>query len=257
MNGPNPLRAAWSVFRNQRNVERPRPSGVERLDHSALTPQLEVLAGGKTEAFEAIRPDLARYVDELSGVDPNRLTRSEALAFWLNLYNAGALRLAAVAFAAGEESVLRVPGAFNEPLVKIAGENLSLDAIEHAKIRRFGDPRIHSAIVCGSVSCPTLRGEPYDGQRLDAQLDDQMRHFLNSGGAQVVDGRLMLSRVFLWYGADFVRPGRMPTWIPASRRRVAGALRPWLAGSVVGQLDGSPSRVEFQPYDWGLRCAVG
>ena len=245
------------MFRNQRTIERPRPSGVERHDHSALTPQLEALADGRTAAFEAIRSDLARYVDELSGVDPNRLMWSEALAFWLNLYNAGALRLAAVAFAAGEESVLRVPGAFNEPFVKIAGENLSLDAIEHAKIRRFGDPRIHSAIVCGSVSCPTLRIEPYDGQRLDAQLDDQMRHFLNSGGAQLADGRLLLSRVFLWYGADFVRPGRMPTWIPASRRRVAAALGPWLAEAVVDQLGDSPASVEFQPYDWGLRCAIG
>ena len=200
---------------------------------------------------------LSRYIHALEKVDPETFESEHALAYWLNLYNAGALRLAAVAFAAGEESVLRVPGAFNEPFVSVAGEELSLDAIEHAKIRRFGDPRIHSAIVCGSVSCPTLRVEPYDGQRLDAQLDDQMRHFLTSDGAQVADGRLMLSRVFLWYGADFVRPGRMPTWIPASRKRVAAALRPWLAESVVGQLDGSPSSIEYQPYDWGLRCAVG
>ena len=46
-----------------------------------------------------------------------------------------------------------------------------LDDIEHGKVRRFGDPRIHSALVCGSVSCPTLRFEPYEGDRLDASAD--------------------------------------------------------------------------------------
>jgi hypothetical protein len=57
-------------------------------------------------------------------------------------------------------SVLRMPGAFSAPFVTVAGERLSLDAIEHAKIRRFADPRIHAALVCGSVSCPTLRPPP-------------------------------------------------------------------------------------------------
>ena len=252
MNGPNPLKAAWSMFRNQRTVRRPRQSGSEQVEHSALNSPLAALAGGGTPALEQIRPDLDSYIAEMSGVDPEQLSRPEALAFWLNLYNAGALRLAADAFTSGEESVLRVPGAFDKPFVVVGGETLSLDAIEHANIRRFGDPRIHAAIVCGSISCPTLRPEPYEGGRIHEQLDSQMNTFLSSGGASVSGDTLMLSRVFLWYGADFVRPNRMPTWIPASRKRVAYALRPWLSDASVEQL-----QIEFQPYDWGLRCSVG
>jgi hypothetical protein len=79
-----------------------------------------------------------------------------------------------------------------------------------------------------------------------------MNTFLSSGGASVSGDTLMLSRVFLWYGADFVRPNRMPTWIPASRKRVAHALRPWLGDASIERL-----QIEFQPYDWGLRCSVG
>ncbi|NNC39871.1 MAG: DUF547 domain-containing protein [Acidimicrobiia bacterium] len=252
MNGPNPLKAAWSMFRNQRTIRRPRWFGSGAVEHSALTSPLAALAAVGTPALEQIRPDLDSYIDEMSGLDPEQLSRPEALAFWLNLYNAGALRLAAFAFASGEESVLRVPGAFDKPFVMVGGETLSLDAIEHAKIRRFGDPRIHAAIVCGSISCPTLRPEPYEGGRIHEQLDSQMKTFLSSGGASVSGDTLMLSRVFLWYGADFVRPNRMPTWIPASRKRVAHALRPWLGDAPIERL-----QIEFQPYDWGLRCSVG
>ena len=85
----------------------------------------------------------------------------ERLAFWLNLYNAGALALAADTLSAGENTVLRIPGAFDAPWAMVGGESLSLNDIEHGKIRRFGDPRIHAALVCGSASCPTLRYEPF------------------------------------------------------------------------------------------------
>ena len=65
-------------------------------------------------------------------------------------------------------------------------------------------------------------------------------------------GAVMLSRVFLWYGSDFVRPHRMPTLLPASRRRIAKALQPWLPKEAA-----SAETVGFQDYDWGLACSVG
>ena len=256
MDGPNPLAAAWSMLRNQITVRRPRPNGVERVDHRDLIGPLATLSEGKMPALADVRGDLDAYIGRLAETDPDQLSRDEALAYWLNLYNAGALSLAAEAFVAGEESVLRVPGAFSRPFVDVSGRKLSLDAVEHAKIRRFGDPRIHPAIVCGSVSCPPLRAEPYQGDRIEEQLDDQMRVFLRSGGAVVSDRGLLLSRVFLWYGADFVRPARMPTWIPAPPRKVVASLRPWMEPEVRASFD-RLERVDFQPYDWGLRCSVG
>lgn len=256
MDGPNPFAAAWSMLRHQLTVRKPRPDGVERASHRELDGPLEALSKGTMENLVDVRGDLNSYVDGLAEIDPDRLSRDEALAYWLNLYNAGALSLAADAFVAGEESVLRVPGAFSRQFVEIAGETLSLDAVEHAKIRRFGDPRIHSAVVCGSVSCPTLRAEPYQGDRIETQLDDQMRAFLRLGGAVVSGVDLRLSRVFLWYGADFVRPASMPTWIPATPKRVAACLRRWIDADHVVEFD-QVERIGYQPYDWGLRCSVG
>ncbi|MFV1962642.1 MAG: DUF547 domain-containing protein, partial [Acidimicrobiia bacterium] len=170
----------------------------------------------------------------------------------LNLYNAGAVGLAIETLRMGTTSVLRVTGGFRRHLITVAGEELSLDAIEHAKIRRFGDPRIHGALVCGSVSCPTLRTTPYTGVDLDRQLDDQMKFFFTAGGATSGnDGRVLLSRVLLWYGSDFARPHRMPTFRPASKKRTLQAVRRWLPEHLREK-----EKVEYQDYDWGLGCAV-
>lgn len=253
MDQPNPLRVLLSVVRALVTVSRPHPEGSETVSHAKLAPILDALEDGGLPALAEWSAEVDSYIAELSEVRPDELTRSEALAYWLNLYNAGAIRLAIEAHREGEASVLRVPGAFTRPLVRVDGEELSLDSIEHAKLRRFGDPRIHGALVCGSLSCPTLRPEPYTGGDLDAQLEDQMHKFLEGGGA-APDGSsgVLLSRVFLWYGADFVRPKRMPTFIPATKRQTLAAVRPWFPDSMK-----DISRVEFQPYDWSLACSVG
>ena len=230
---PNPLAVGWSMFGAMRK-QRPAPRGDGAVDHGELAVVLEALQQSGAAALPKQREHIAAYLKYLAGLDPDDLSRDEAFAFWMNLYNAGALDVAARAAAQMEPTVLRIPGAFSKPWVAIAGEELSLDDIEHGKIRRFRDPRIHGALVCGSASCPTLRYEPYRGPDIDRQLDSQMRAFLAGGGAvyeESVD-RLVLSRIFLWYGTDFVRPHRMPTWIPAPKRAVAAAIARWLEPSV-------------------------
>ena len=207
-------------------------------------------------AFASQQAELAVYRAQLESIDPNALPRDESLAYWLNLYNAGALDLAARAALQMEASVLRVPGAFRSSWATVGGEELSLDDIEHGKIRRFKDPRIHGALVCGSASCPTLRYEPFRGPDIDSQLDDQMASFLAGGGASYDpdSNRLRLSRVFMWYGADFVRSHRMPTWIPARRSAIGAAVARWLHP---GERDAAANAdVEFLSYDWGLACNI-
>ena len=261
MTQPNPLRVAWSVLRARR-VRPPAPRSPEPSDepdrHEDLAAVLDALATAGTAALVDLRPRLDRYRDRLASVDPDGLDRSSALAYWIDLYNAGALRVAGDALADGRTTVLRVPGAFDGPWVEVAGEALSLNDIEHGKIRRFGDPRIHAALVCGSVSCPTLRYEPFVGHRIDHQLDDQMRSFLAAGGAGYEPSvhTMTLSRVFLWYGGDFTRPSRMPTWLPARRSNLAAAVSRWLTDDLARAIAASPPKVRFAPYDWGLACSL-
>lgn len=255
--GPNALVAAWSVLRSMR-VDRPDPQGDGTVDHLLLSDVLDRLRIDGVPGLVPMRDHIASYRRHLEGVDPDRLTRNEALTFWLNLYNAGALDLAARTFERGEATVLRIPGGFDRPWATIAGEELSLDEIEHGKVRRFGDPRIHAALVCGSASCPTLRYEPYAGDGLDDQLENQIESFLASGAALADEAAstLRLSRVFLWFGADFVRPHAMPTWIPATKRSVLRAIHGWLSPEVAAWVEETDPDVAYQPYDWSLACAV-
>ena len=217
---------------------------------------LDALAAGGLRALPAVHADLDAYRREMRAVRPDELSRDEALAFWINLNNAEAVALATEASEAGLTSIVQLGDAFRRKVTAIDGERLSLADIEHGKLRRFRDPRIHTALVCGSLSCPTLRPEPFTGAGLDEQLDQQARSFLAAGGAVASGTEVSLSRVFLWYGADFVRPHRMPALLPVGRKRVARALVPWLADAERAVVEADGLRVTFQPYDWGLGCAV-
>ncbi len=253
MDQPGALSVVFGMIRVLATTRRPKFGGLGTIDHSSFGVILGDVArtggSGLSDHIDALRS----YSDQMASVVPTELGRDEALSYWINLYNAGALLLAAEAQVKGEASVLRIPGAFGRPFVTIDRETLSLDAIEHGKIRRFGDPRIHAALVCGSVSCPTLRAEPYGGQNLESELEGQMRSFLSNGGSNLrSDGTLELSRVFLWFGADFVRPERMPAFIPPSKKKLVESLSDWLPVPV-----SDVETVAFQRYDWGLRCSVG
>lgn len=252
------LKAGWSMLRSIVTTPAPRPVGGAAFDHAALGPILSALADEGIRILPETAGDLDDYLAALGEVDPNRLSTTQALAFWINLYNAAALRLVGAAQRAGEDSVLRIPGGFDRSSVTVRGRPYSLDSIEHAKVRRFKDPRIHAALVCGSASCPILRREPYQGDILNTQLDDQLRRFLRAGAAARNDaGELSLSLVFAWYGGDFVRPHRMPVLVPASRGAIRDALTPWLTADLSDWVRAARPTVVFMGYDWSLRCVVG
>ena len=73
------------------------------------------------------------------------------------------------------------------------------------------DARVHSSIVCASLSCHNVRTEAYAGETVDEQLNAQFSGWMNntSKGLSVVeDGKtLRMSKIFVWYAADFERNG--------------------------------------------------
>jgi hypothetical protein len=260
MSGPNPIAVAWSVANVLVRVRKPgsreAPDDLAPVDQEYLAGVLTRLAESGPQVLRLVSDDLDAYLAEMSTVEPDRLSRPAAQAYWINLYNGGALRLAARADELGEESVLRIPGGFRASFVRVGGEALSLVGVEHGKVRQFGDPRVHGALVCGSVSCPTLRATPYTAAGLDRELDDQMRVFLAGGGAVRVGNELALSRVLKWFGGDFTRPASMPTWVPGSKRNVVRAIQPFLPDDLRRWVAETDPRVTYQPYDWGLRCSI-
>ena len=256
--GPSHWRVLRSLWRASRSRP-PGPTGSGTFDHESLAPILDLVARSGIAGAASLHEELAAYRRSLGIIDPDQLNRDEALAFWINLYNAEVLAAAVDAREKGLDSLLRIPDAFDRRRRTIAGEVLSLDDIEHGKIRRFGDPRIHAALVCGSVSCPALPAEPARGADLHELLDAATTVFLAEGGAAADPdaGELRLSRIFMWYGADFVYPKTMPRWRPVARRSIALSLRRWMPDDEVRWLENERPRIHFLPYDWTLACRVG
>ena len=87
--------------------------------------------------------------------------------------------------------------------------------IENEIIRPdFEEPRIHFALVCAAVSCPKLLNQAYLPEKLDEQLDQQTRYFINESGKNKLSPNLVeLSKLFSWYGKDFTKRGTVIDFI--------------------------------------------
>ena len=91
--------------------------------------------------------------------------------------------------------------------IVISGTELSLNNIEHDIIRKkFNEERIHFALVCASISCPSLLNEAYEGYKLDNQLNEQAKLFFNDVTKNKFDKKTRtasLSKILSWYENDF------------------------------------------------------
>ncbi len=159
-------------------------------------------------------PDFDGLVEQIATADLSGLDRQQRLAFYINSYNI----LAAAGILAGQspDSLLGRFTYFRRTQYTIAGEAMSLHALEHEVIRPLGEPRIHFAIVCASHSCPKLRGEAYRADRLDQQLDDAARGFINDATRnrfEVETATAQLSMIFKWFAEDFEQQGTLQSYL--------------------------------------------
>ena len=142
-------------------------------------------------------------------------TSDEQLSFLINAYNGFTLQLINQNYEKFQndkvESIKDLGSFFSSPwkqaFFTLLDEKRSLDNVEHDMIRVwFERPRIHTALVCAAVSCPPLRNQAFVADKLDQQLDDQMRQFLSDDQRNIInfiDNRVYLSAIFKWYGEDF------------------------------------------------------
>lgn len=168
--------------------------------------------------------------------------REEKLAFYINAYNILAIKMVLDHWPLAS---IKDVGSFISPVWKkpagqLGGKTVTLDELEHRILRPMGEPRIHFAIVCASVSCPDLRTEPYTAGRLDAQLDDQVKLFLGNPakGLRIEQGSIRVSQIFDWFKPDFANSDGVEAFI----RRY----RPGLPEKL-------PVKANI-PYDWTLNA---
>jgi len=225
--------------------------------------------GGSTAVdyacFAQRRSELDRYLNSLSAIERATFDgwpRDARLAFLINAYNAFTVELILTAWPE-LDSIRDLGGLFTSPwdrsFVRLLGETVSLDDIEHGMIRRpgsFDEPRIHFAVNCASIGCPALRREAYLARTLESQLEDQTVQFLGDRSRnRLDDDHLEVSPLFRWYREDFEAGWRGVTSLRGFLGRYADAL---------GLDDGQRARlidddlpVRFLDYDWSLNARPG
>ena len=195
-------------------------SAPASIDHSAWDGFLAryIIAGedginrvAYRRVLPADRETLSLYIARLCGLPVTAYARAEQLPFWINLYNALTVRTVLEHYPVASILDINIsPGVFGrgpwgKKLVHIEGEEVSLDDIEHRILRPlWRDPRIHYALNCASLGCPNLQPRAFTRAATPGVLDAAARAYVNHPrGARVVDGRLRVSSIYVWYKADF------------------------------------------------------
>ncbi len=206
----------------------------------------------KAEAHDQLKG----YIAQLEGVTVATLDRSEQFAFWANLYNAKTIEIVLQKYpvasikdiSLGGGLIASVKGGpWAAKVVKVSGQDLSLDDIEHGIMRRvFKDPRVHYAVNCAALGCPNLMPEAFVGERLEQQLDAAARAFINSSrGARSADGRIQTSSIYNWFQADF----------GGNAKGVVSHLQQYAEPELKQALEkSSPGGLSYE-YDWRLNDA--
>lgn len=242
-------------------------SRAESFDHSLFDRVLNtyVDAYGRVgyTTLKANRSELDDYIAELEAVSPKShparfSVRDEALAYWINAYNALTIKGVVDAYPVKSVKDIKIlSGFFNRTWHTVGGESYTLNSIEHDIIRaEFGDPRIHAAINCASGGCPRLENRAFIASTLNERLDGAMRSFLNEERnvqIHIESKTVRLSKILSWFEDDFTQ------WFE-QEHRVSDA---GILDYVIGYLSPDRSkgvlpsfRVDYFDYDWSLNDQI-
>ena len=183
------------------------------------------------EGLEA-NPRFRRFVQQVGEIDAGTLPeRNDQLTFYINAYNALAIQGVLDGY-----SPASLWGRYK---------------FFKSKKYPMGEPRIHFAIVCASMSCPRLSDRAYLPETLEQQLDEGARRFINDVSRNHFDlprRTAYISKIFDWYKEDF--------------EVAAGSVQRYLASyvedaEVAEALGDDEFDVRFLKYDWNLNGRYG
>ena len=224
------------------------------------------------KALKANPHDLNSYVRSLADLrqsDYRQWPDQTRIAFWLNAYNGLTLKTIINNYPIKssflksriypKNSIRQISGVWDKITHKVMGKDMTLSHIEHKILRaKFEEPRIHMAMVCAAISCPHLRNEPYDGTRLDAQLDDQSNRFLSSRLKLKItrmDKVIHLSPIFKWFTQDFLSQ-YVPKQAIGKHSKENQAVLHFIAGYLNEPfqkfLMAGDYKLKYLDYDWSL-----
>lgn len=229
--------------------------------------------------YDSLRRDKAELTyllsefDEISREEYESWKREDKIAFWINAYNMKMLKIITDHYPIeasrwlapfwGAYSIRHIDKIWSKYKFMVLDEQFNLYEIENEIFgMQFKDPRIYFAIYQASVSSPPLRNEPYYGYKLNEQLDDQVRKFLNSPEGLKVDisnNTVYISAIFEpnWRGKKFLEKYGTETKFkdksPVSRA-ILNFICDYLSKSDRRFLEVGNYRLEYLKYNWTVNA---
>ena len=217
--------------------------GINRVDYAAW----------KATGHAALKT----YLTKLQSLDPRKLNRAEQFAYWANLYNAKTIDVVLDQYPVDSIREITINegllgflkksvgagGPWKAKIIKVAGHDLSLDDVEHTIMRPiFKDPRVHYAVNCASYGCPNLLREAFTGVKLNEQLDNNAKAYINHPrGIDVQGSSVKASSIYQWFQADF----------GGTEAGVLDHVRKYASNDLKAKLKGKDSIASYD-YDWSL-----
>ena len=213
--------------------------GINKVAYAAVT--------------EADQRTLKNLLQQISNTDPRRWPDNKQKAFWINTYNLTVVSLVLDYYPVESIKDIRPSfsslfnaGPWEDKYIKVIGQELSLNDIEHRILRPvWPDHRLHFALNCASIGCPNLATDIYQPDTLETQLNAAEDDFLQHNRAvfwQAESGALQLSSIFDWYQQDFA--GNETQLLEYLRREAA------LSPAVINH----PKLKIRYAYDWNLNA---
>ncbi len=186
--------------------------------------------------FKKDGPILDEYLNYLAKNPISGTTKKEErLAYYINLYNAGTVRLILKKYPV--KSIKDIFRPWGKDRIFIENEKFSLGYIEHDILRKMNEPRIHFAINCASYSCPKLLNEAFLPSKIEEQLNRATVDFVNDISKNNISiHSIQLSKIFKWYEQDFTKNGSLIDYL-----------------NIYSNIEISDnSKISFLNYDWRL-----
>ena len=215
----------------------PDPSGVTFFDYAGLS-------GSPSDMGK-----LASYLASLEAIDPRDFARVEQFAYWVNFYNALTVKVIVDAYPVDtildvHEGIVPLTGPWGDVRARIAGQDMTLDEIEHGILRPiWRDPRIHYAVNCAAYSCPNLAATAFTADNTEDLLEAGAHAYANDprGVDVLAEDAIALSSIYEWYAVDFgeTEAAVIEHLVSYANEELAAFLR---------DFDGT---IEYR-YDWAL-----
>lgn len=213
------------------------------------------------QTLQSNRQPLDKFNDSIASVKPDTFlswSENQQIAFLMNAYNSYTLA-AIINQDPLKESIRKIPQVWKKEQYQIVGQNKSLNGIEHGTLRKdYDEPRLHAALVCAAMSCPPLRNEPYRGDRLDVQLDDQVTTWLEDSqrGLNIdrQNNTVSISKIFDWYGDDWISSYGTDDGFTGNKKQkaVLNFISNYVSAEDAEYLRAGNYKVKYLNYDWSL-----